>query len=86
MYSDSKFWAFLRKNFPTDSPEARLYFACIASFFLPAGLFGGLLSPDYMSGHAESIGLGFEIWAFIQFTFAHSIILPTRTTYTHLQH
>lgn len=62
MYSDSKFWAFMRKNFPTDSPEARLYFACITSLFLPAGLFGGFLIPDYMSGHAEAVGLGFAIW------------------------
>lgn len=61
-YSDSKFWAFMRTRFPTDSPEARLYFACITALLLPAGLFGGFLCPEYMKGYAEAIGLGFAIW------------------------
>lgn len=61
-YSDSKFWAFMRQRFPTDSPEARLYFACVTALLLPAGLFGAFLCPEYMSGYAEAIGLGFAIW------------------------
>jgi MFS family permease len=61
-YSDSRFWAFMRSRFPTDSPEARLYFSCITALFLPAGLFGAFLCPEYMSGYAEAIGLGFAIW------------------------
>jgi hypothetical protein len=52
----------MRSRFPTDSPEARLYFSCITALFLPAGLFGAFLCPEYMSGYAEAIGLGFAIW------------------------
>ncbi|TWU77472.1 hypothetical protein ED733_006981 [Metarhizium rileyi] len=61
-YSDSKFWAFMRKRFPTDAPEARLYFACVTALLLPAGLFGAFLCPEHMSGYAEAIGLGFAVW------------------------
>ncbi|KAI0002349.1 MFS general substrate transporter [Xylariaceae sp. FL0662B] len=35
----SKFWTFVRRRFPADSHESRLYFACLASAFLPAGLY-----------------------------------------------
>ncbi|KAF5126173.1 putative drug/proton antiporter YHK8 [Metarhizium anisopliae] len=61
-YSDSRFWAFMRNRFPTDSPEARLYFACVTALFLPAGLFGAFLCPESMSGYAEAVGLGFAVW------------------------
>ncbi|KHN95448.1 Major facilitator superfamily domain, general substrate transporter [Metarhizium album ARSEF 1941] len=61
-YSDSNFWALMRKHFPSDSPEARLYFACITALFLPAGLFGAFLCPQYMNGYAEAVGLGFAVW------------------------
>ncbi|KAH8170441.1 major facilitator superfamily protein [Sarocladium implicatum] len=64
-YSDSKFWAFMRKHFPAESPEARLYFSCITALCLPAGIFGGFLGSgkqddDSMISHA--VGLGFAIW------------------------
>lgn len=35
----SKFWAFMRRNFPPYSPEARLYFTCVTATLLPIGLF-----------------------------------------------
>lgn len=35
----NRFWAFMRRRFPSDSPEARLYFTCIISVLLPVGLF-----------------------------------------------
>ncbi|KAI1823279.1 major facilitator superfamily domain-containing protein [Xylaria intraflava] len=38
-YSDSRVWAFLRRKFPAESSESRLYFTCFTSVFLPAGLF-----------------------------------------------
>ncbi|OTB02676.1 hypothetical protein M426DRAFT_322438 [Hypoxylon sp. CI-4A] len=33
------FWAFVRRKFPAESPEARLYFSCFTSVLLPAGLY-----------------------------------------------
>lgn len=42
------FWSFMRRRFPADAPEARLYFTCISSIFLPLGLymFGFLSKPS----------------------------------------
>ncbi|KAK7423985.1 hypothetical protein QQZ08_008809 [Neonectria magnoliae] len=60
--SGSKFWAFMRKNFPAEAPEARLYFACITALFLPAGLFGAFLSPASSSHYTQAIGIGFANW------------------------
>lgn len=58
-YNDSKFWALLRRRLPAESPEARLYFACVTALFLPAGLLGAFLGPRDSDGYAEAIGLGF---------------------------
>ncbi|KAI2467628.1 MFS general substrate transporter [Annulohypoxylon bovei var. microspora] len=33
------FWAFVRRKFPAESPESRLYFTCFTSALLPAGLY-----------------------------------------------
>ncbi|KAI1393070.1 MFS general substrate transporter [Hypoxylon trugodes] len=33
------FWGFLRRKFPAESPEARLYFTCFTSILLPIGLY-----------------------------------------------
>ncbi|KAM7191712.1 Major facilitator superfamily domain containing protein [Naviculisporaceae sp. PSN 640] len=35
----SPLWIFLRRRFPSHAPEARLYFTCITSTFLPLGMF-----------------------------------------------
>ncbi|KAL7620166.1 hypothetical protein AAE478_009159 [Parahypoxylon ruwenzoriense] len=32
-------WAFVRRKFPAESPESRLYFTCFTSILLPAGLY-----------------------------------------------
>ncbi|KAI2622330.1 MFS general substrate transporter [Hypoxylon sp. NC1633] len=32
-------WAFVRRKFPAESPESRLYFTCFTSVLLPAGLY-----------------------------------------------
>lgn len=64
-YSDSRFWTFLRKNFPAEAPESRLYFSCITALFLPAGLFGAFLGPQSDgkdSNVAHAVGLGFATW------------------------
>ncbi|PNY25192.1 Uncharacterized protein TCAP_04871 [Tolypocladium capitatum] len=61
-YSDSRFWAFLRRRFPAEAPEARLYFSCLTALLLPAGLFGAFLCPRDMDSYAEAVGLGFATW------------------------
>lgn len=35
----SGFWTFVRRKFPSESPESRLYFTCFTSVLLPAGLY-----------------------------------------------
>jgi hypothetical protein len=34
-----RFWSFMRRRFPVEVPESRLYFTCITATLLPAGLF-----------------------------------------------
>ncbi|KAL4728362.1 hypothetical protein ACLX1H_005107 [Fusarium chlamydosporum] len=58
----SPFWRFMRKNFPADAPEARLYFSCLTSLLLPAGLFVAFLSPISTSHYTQAIGIGFANW------------------------
>ncbi|KAI1764670.1 MFS general substrate transporter [Hypoxylon sp. FL1150] len=36
---DTGLWAFMRRRFPADSPESRLYLTCFTSVLLPAGLY-----------------------------------------------
>ena len=65
-YTSSKFWAFMRRRFPAEAPEARLYFACFTSLLLPAGLFAAFLAPqtgrDDDQGSVLAIGMGFATW------------------------
>ncbi|KAL6887492.1 MFS general substrate transporter [Trichoderma longibrachiatum] len=58
-YSNSKFWAFMRKRFPAEAPEARLYFTCITALLLPVGLFIAFLTTG---GYSKAIGLGLATW------------------------
>ncbi|KAI1029313.1 hypothetical protein LB504_010867 [Fusarium proliferatum] len=58
----SRFWRFMRKHFPADSPEARLYFSCLTALLLPAGLFVAFLSPISTSHYTQAIGIGFANW------------------------
>lgn len=61
--TSSRFWAFMRHRLPTHAPEARLYFTCISSLLLPAGLLGAFLVPSTSDpndrGTSLSIGIGF---------------------------
>ncbi|KAL6801255.1 major facilitator superfamily domain-containing protein [Trichoderma sp. SZMC 28013] len=61
-YSDSKFWAFMRRRFPAEAPEARLYFTCITAMLLPAGLFIAFLGSHGKSGYLKAVGLGLATW------------------------
>lgn len=58
----SKFWLLMRRKFPAEAPESRLYFACVTAMLLPAGLFGAFLVPIEWKGHAQAIGIGFATW------------------------
>ncbi|KAJ2981125.1 hypothetical protein NQ176_g2218 [Zarea fungicola] len=60
--TDSTFWLFMRRKFPTDAPESRLYFSCITSILLPSGLFLGFLCPESWNLYTQAIGLGFTVW------------------------
>ncbi|KAH6667098.1 drug transporter, partial [Plectosphaerella plurivora] len=54
------FWTFMRRRFPAESPESRLYFTCITAMFLPIGLFifGFTVRPDvHWFGPATGIAL-----------------------------
>ncbi|KAH8881737.1 MFS general substrate transporter [Thozetella sp. PMI_491] len=44
----ARFWDIMRRRFPPDVPESRLYFTCISSTLLPIGLymFGFTARPD----------------------------------------
>ncbi|KKP03909.1 hypothetical protein THAR02_03997 [Trichoderma harzianum] len=61
-YSDSKFWAFMRRRFPAEAPEARLYFTCITAMLLPAGLFIAFLGSHGKGGYTKAVGLGLATW------------------------
>lgn len=61
-HGDSKFWAFMRRRFPADAPEARLYFACFTTLLLPAGLFIAFVVPVAWRPYAQAIGIGFATW------------------------
>jgi hypothetical protein len=58
----SRFWTFMSRRFPTDSPEARLYFSCVTTLFLPLGLYAAFLSPSSSNNYAQAVGLGFATW------------------------
>ncbi|EQK99879.1 Major facilitator superfamily domain, general substrate transporter [Ophiocordyceps sinensis CO18] len=55
-HNDSKYWAFMRRRFPVESPEARLYFSCVTALLLPIGLFGAFFCSG---GSAKAVGFGF---------------------------
>ncbi|PHH93244.1 hypothetical protein CDD83_9514 [Cordyceps sp. RAO-2017] len=57
-YNDSVIWAWMRRRFPAEAPEARLYFSCITAMFLPAGLFGAFMSRRDTGEYAQAVGLG----------------------------
>lgn len=56
------FWAFMRRKFPAESPESRLYFTCVTALLLPLGLFGAFLGPSSSSDYSIAIGIGFANW------------------------
>ncbi|KAH6609030.1 major facilitator superfamily domain [Trichoderma cornu-damae] len=61
-YSSSKFWAFMRRRFPAEAPEARLYFTCITALLLPVGLFIAFLGSQGTEGYSKAVGMGLATW------------------------
>ncbi|KAK3940006.1 major facilitator superfamily domain-containing protein [Diplogelasinospora grovesii] len=56
---EDRFWAFLRRRFPAEAPEARLYCTCITATLLPIGLFiFGFTSRPEITWVAPAIGIG----------------------------
>ncbi|KAJ9150459.1 Major facilitator superfamily transporter [Pleurostoma richardsiae] len=56
----ARFWSFLRRRFPVEAPESRLYFTCVTSTLLPVGLFmfGFTADPStHWAAPAVAIGL-----------------------------
>ncbi|KAH6645426.1 major facilitator superfamily domain-containing protein [Truncatella angustata] len=37
--SQGRFWSFMRRRFPVEAPESRIYFTCLSSVLLPLGLY-----------------------------------------------
>ncbi|KAI0975216.1 major facilitator superfamily domain-containing protein [Xylaria arbuscula] len=53
-------WVFIRRRFPAESPESRLYFTCFTAVFLPFGLFlFGFSAHPSIHWIAPTIGIGF---------------------------
>ncbi|KAI1424959.1 major facilitator superfamily domain-containing protein [Xylaria sp. FL1777] len=58
--SPHRLWVFIRRRFPAESPESRLYFTCFTAVFLPLGLFlFGFSAEPSTHWIAPTIGIGF---------------------------
>ncbi|KAK2039001.1 major facilitator superfamily transporter [Colletotrichum somersetense] len=63
MPESSLFWHFMRRRFPAEAPESRLYFTCISATLLPAGLFlFGFTSNQDFHWIAPAFGIGLATW------------------------
>ncbi|KAK8103500.1 major facilitator superfamily transporter [Apiospora kogelbergensis] len=55
----SRFWAFMRRRFPVEAPESRLYFICVSSILLPLGLYlFGLTSHPSIHWMSPTVAIG----------------------------
>ncbi|KAF4594446.1 Major facilitator superfamily domain, general substrate transporter [Ophiocordyceps camponoti-floridani] len=61
-YVDSRLWAFMRRHFPVEAPEARLYMTCLSTLLLPLGLAVALVLPRYTEKYGEALGMGIATW------------------------
>jgi hypothetical protein len=62
-YGPSRTWAFVRRRFPAEAPESRLYFTCATAILLPAGLFvfGFTARPDVHRAW-PAVGVALATW------------------------
>ncbi|KAI0099987.1 MFS general substrate transporter [Hypoxylon sp. NC0597] len=70
------FWAFVRRRFPVESPESRLYFTCFTSVLLPAGL--------YLFGFAAQPSIHWMVPAFAIFLATMGIFYVYLATFNYL--
>jgi hypothetical protein len=77
----SAFWAFMRRRFPAEAPESRLYFTCITAMFLPAGLFifGFTVRPD-VHWFGPATGIALATWGI------YSVYLATFNYFADIYH
>ncbi|KAI1407162.1 MFS general substrate transporter [Hypoxylon sp. FL1857] len=69
-------WAFVRRKFPAESPESRLYFTCFTSVLLPAGL--------YLFGFAAQPSIHWMVPAFAIFLATMGIFYVYLATFNYL--
>ncbi|KAI8623229.1 major facilitator superfamily domain-containing protein [Xylariaceae sp. FL1651] len=59
-YQSHSLWAFIRRKFPVDLPESRLYFTCFTAVLLPAGLYlFGFAAQPSIHWIVPTIAIGF---------------------------
>ncbi|KAF4784858.1 major facilitator superfamily transporter [Colletotrichum scovillei] len=77
----SRFWLFMRRRFPAEAPESRLYFTCITATFLPAGLFiFGFTAKQEFHWIAPAFGIGLATWGI------YSVYLATFNYFADIYH
>ncbi|OHF04659.1 major facilitator superfamily transporter [Colletotrichum orchidophilum] len=77
----SRFWIFMRRRFPADAPESRLYFTCITATFLPAGLFiFGFTAKKEFHWTAPAFGIMLATWGI------YSVYLATFNYFADIYH
>ncbi|KAK1981631.1 major facilitator superfamily transporter [Colletotrichum cereale] len=77
----SRFWLFMRRRFPAEAPESRLYFTCISATLLPAGLFlFGFTAKQDFHWIAPAFGVGLATWGI------YSVYLATFNYFADVYH
>ncbi|GKT41378.1 MFS transporter prlG [Colletotrichum spaethianum] len=77
----SRFWHFMRRRFPAEAPESRLYFTCISATLLPAGLFlFGFTAKQEFHWIAPAFGIGLATWGI------YSVYLATFNYFADIYH
>ncbi|OHW92932.1 major facilitator superfamily transporter [Colletotrichum incanum] len=77
----SRFWLFMRRRFPAEAPESRLYFTCISATLLPAGLFlFGFTAKQEFHWIAPAFGIGLATWGI------YSVYLATFNYFADIYH
>ncbi|ROT36317.1 MFS general substrate transporter [Sodiomyces alkalinus F11] len=77
----ASFWRVVRRRFPAEAPECRLYFTCVTACFLPAGLFlfGFTVRPD-VHWVAPAAGIFLATWGI------YSVYLATFNYFADIYH
>ncbi|KAI1652566.1 MFS general substrate transporter [Daldinia decipiens] len=76
VHTGTGFWAFVRRKFPAQSPESRLYFTCFTSVLLPAGL--------YLFGFASQPSIHWMVPTFAIFLATMGIFYVYLATFNYL--